>query len=156
MNATLRSPDRVLAELNSRFLMDNHDGHYFTMWFGVYRLSTATLKYANAGHPPALLLSSRAGRCEALAGASMPVGMFADSEFTTETLVVDGGAQILLYRDGMLGDPPEMADFATLCAELAAGPAGWLDELIERRNVCDDDCSLVLLRFSGSLAPQPG
>lgn len=32
---TLLSPDRVLAELNTRFSMDDHDDHYFTMWFGV-------------------------------------------------------------------------------------------------------------------------
>lgn len=45
----------------------------------------------------------------------MPVGMFDDAEFAVETYAVPAGARILLYSDGVLGDPPQMAEF-TACA----------------------------------------
>lgn len=153
---TLLAPDRVLAELNTRFNMDNHDGHYFTMWYGVYQRSTGMLRYANAGHPPPLVLTDENDgtvRCVPLTGGlSLPIGMFADSEFTVEIYVVTPGARILLYSDGVLGDPPEMAAFEAACTELAASAPEFLDPLIARLPLSaeghiDDDCSLVLLAF---------
>lgn len=79
----------------------------------------------------------------------MPVGMFAESEFSVHTYPVSAGTRILLYSDGVLGDPPEIDDLLTLCAELATDPE-WLDVLVERRfgeHHGDDDCSLVELTF---------
>lgn len=150
----LLAPDRVLGELNARFNMDDHDGHYFTMWYGVYRLSTRTLRYANAGHPPPLILTGAGGvvGCVPLGGRSMPAGMFDDTEFLAEDCVIPAGAMLLLYSDGVLGDPPQTAYFTALCAELAAGEGDWLDALVERLPDTDDDCSLVLLTFPGTAA----
>jgi phosphoserine phosphatase RsbU/P len=58
---TLLEPDQVLATLNGQFAMDRHDGNYFTIWYGVYQPSTGTLRYAGAGHPPALLFTAGDG-----------------------------------------------------------------------------------------------
>ncbi|MCB0924920.1 MAG: SpoIIE family protein phosphatase [Mycobacterium sp.] len=152
---TLLEPDRVLAELNQRFNMDSHHDHYFTMWYGVYRLSTGRLRYASAGHPPALALNVVDGSVTTtlLTGGSLPVGMFADTEFTAETYTVPAGARILLYSDGVLGDPPQMTEFVSLCEEFAAEPSSSLDVLTPRlpigndTSVESDDCSLIQLRF---------
>lgn len=154
---TLLEPDRVLAELNERFSMESHHGHYFTMWYGIYRLSTGQLRYASAGHPPALALTTTGETVSttALTGGSMPVGMFDDAEFAVETYAVPAGARILLYSDGVLGDPPQMAEFTALCEEFAAGPSNSLDALTPRLPVAEncqgesDDCSLVQLAFFG-------
>ncbi len=154
---TLLAPDRVLTQLNERFSMDNHHGHYFTMWYGVYRLSTDQLRYASAGHPPALALAAADGTVSTttLAGGSLPVGMFADADFAVETFDVPAGARILLYSDGVLGDPPRMAEFIALCEEFAANPANSLDALTPLLPFTSssegesDDCSLVQLTFSG-------
>jgi hypothetical protein len=111
------------------------------MWYGVYRLSTGLLRYANAGHPPPLVLTGHgdAVRAVPLSGASMPGGMLADAEFTAESYEVPPGARVLLYSDGILGDPPELDRFVLLCNELAAGASG-------------DDSSLVLLTFPAPAA----
>ena len=152
---TLLAPDRVLAELNERFNMESHHGHYFTMWYGIYCLSTGRLRYASAGHPPALALTTAGETVSttALAGGSVPVGMFDDAEFTVETYAVPPGTRILLYSDGVLGDPPQMAEFVALCEEFAAGPSDSLDSLTPRLPVGDygegDDCSVVQLTFVG-------
>jgi hypothetical protein len=41
---TLRDPGRVLTELNRLFQMEQQDGNYFTIWYGVYQPSTRTLR----------------------------------------------------------------------------------------------------------------
>lgn len=154
-NEILRQPDAVLTDLNERFSMDTQDGHYFTMWYGVYQLSTGLLHYANAGHPPPLLLTNTADgtvRSLALDMASMPVGMFPDADFAVETRSVPTGSRLLLYSDGALGDAPRTDEFVAQCTGLSAGAPGWLDSLTDRLPVADDgrmedDCSLVLVTF---------
>lgn len=39
-------------------------------------------------------------------------GMLADSEFAAGSRVMAPGSQILLYSDGVLGEPPRLEDFA--------------------------------------------
>lgn len=153
----LLAPDRLFNELNRRFSMKKQDGHYFTMWYGVYQPSTAVLRYASAGHPPPLVLTDEGG---GNVGAvplphigGMPLGMLADSEFTAEKCVVAAGSQILLYSDGVIGEPPRIADFVHLCTGLATNSEDWLDSLVQALPAAADgrhldDCSLVLLDFS--------
>ena len=156
----LLAPDRLFTELNRRFSMKKQDGHYFTMWFGVYLRSTGVLRYANAGHPPPLILEP--AMVDVLQqGGGMPLGMLADSEFTTESCVIAPGSQILLYSDGVMGEPPRLADFAARCTTLAARSADWLDSLVPTLPTAADghyrdDCSLVLLTFPGDTAVLSG
>ncbi len=151
----LLAPERVLGELNSRFSMDDQDGHYFTMWYGVYERSTGRLRYANAGHPPPLVLISRDGVVTsiALGGGSVPVGMFADTGFAAESYPVPPGARLMVYSDGVLGDLPNTADFVALCEEVVGEPSGRLDDLLPRLPATEDDCSLVLVSFPAATAP---
>jgi len=146
----LLAPEQVLTELNSRFSMDNQDNHYFTMWFGVYRLSTGVLRYANAGHPPPLVLTGDGNSFPLNGAAALPVGMFPDSAFIAEDFAVPVGDRILLYSDGVLGSQVQTATFVALCEELAAESSFWLDDLIDGAPDSDDDCALVLLSFSAS------
>lgn len=150
---TLLAPDILFTELNSRFSKNSQGGHYFTMWYGVYRPSTAVLHYANAGHPPPLLFDGT-GDAEILAcEGGLPVGMVADGRYTAHSRVVDPGSQILLYSDGAIGDSPRLSGFVERCAGLSTKSPSWLDDLVDVLPVGDDgsyqdDCSLVLLDFS--------
>ena len=54
--SVLIHPDLTLGKLNSLFRMEEQGDSYFTVWYGVYQPSTRTLRYAGAGHPPALAL----------------------------------------------------------------------------------------------------
>ncbi len=157
---TLLEPDQVLSELNELFGMEGHAGHYFTMWFGVYQLSTGVVRYASAGHPPALVFTRDGDDVTVtkLDGGSMPVGMFEDTEFAVETYRVRAGDRILLYSDGVLGEPPQVDEFIGLCTELVAARSCSLDSLAERIPVGpaqddddEDDCSVVLLTFPGTM-----
>ena len=51
-----RDPGAVVSAMNNVFLMRNQNNLYFTLWFGVFHAPTRKLRFACAGHPPALLL----------------------------------------------------------------------------------------------------
>jgi sigma-B regulation protein RsbU (phosphoserine phosphatase) len=56
-NTDFKSPKNVISNLNQIYQMKSHNNIYFTMWYGVYNKQTEILKYASAGHPPALLIN---------------------------------------------------------------------------------------------------
>ncbi|BBY92814.1 hypothetical protein MGALJ_24830 [Mycobacterium gallinarum] len=150
---TLLAPDQVLAELNQLFEMDKHDGNYLTMWFGVYELSSRTLRYASAGAPPAIAVGPDATSTE-LSTAGKPLGMFDDAVYTSRSYAVPPGCRILLYSDGAYedacvdGHPLSPTDFKDLFTRLHESS---LDVLVETlrgltpSGTFTDDCSLVRL-----------
>ena len=160
-DAVLMQPEDVLAELNEVFAMEKHAGNYSTMWYGVFEVSTRTLRYASGGHPPALLLTSAKGSesVELLSSGGMPVGMFPDTEFSCATVTIAAGDTLLLYSDGVYelavpaGQNWSWPNFTALCAQLAANPGWTLDTLVDSLRVrtadgvFDDDLSLVRLDF---------
>ena len=50
-----RVPGQVLGALNNAFQMEQQNGLYFTIWYGVYQKPTRQIDYSGGGHPPALL-----------------------------------------------------------------------------------------------------
>ena len=160
--ADLLDPRAVMTKLNSIFTMERHGENYLTAWYGVYERSTRTLRYASAGHPPALLISPRDGYAQVkqLATGGVPAGMFDDSEYTCATSVVPTGSQLLMYSDGAYEIPTPTGkhwgrdEFVELCTQLASAPEWSLQTLLGRLETqahggaFEDDCSLVLLTFS--------
>ena len=156
-NDTLREPGRVLDELNRLFQMDEQAGNYFTIWYGVYQPSTRTLRYAAAGHPPAIVLSADGADPIQLPSASIPIGVMTDTTFETNSCSMPPDSALLLYSDGVLelalqdGRTWGLEDFIDLCSRTALSPHWTLDELIEDlRKRSDggqfvDDCTLVRL-----------
>lgn len=158
---TLLVPDKVLAELNGRFQMDDHGEHYFTMWFGVYEASTRTLRCASAGAPPAFAFAPEGGVTPTpdLSTNCAPIGMFTDTVFTSSTYPIPPGCRILLYSDGACefdlddGQRLSMDDFEDLTIRYASAPGSTLDGLIRELRALaavrsfEDDCSLIEMTF---------
>ena len=158
---TLLDPEAMLDELNRLFQMESQGGNYFTAWYGVYQPSTRTLRYASAGHPPALALVRGAAGVHhtALATDSIPVGVLAETSFASGSYVVPAGTDLLLYSDGAFeltlrdGGWLTLPAFVELCTAMAASPDWTLDmligELLRRSELglFEDDCTLVRLRI---------
>lgn len=154
---TLLEPDKVLAELNRLFQMESQGGNYFTVWYGVYQPSNRTLRYASAGHPPALALGAHSTE---LATAAIPVGVAEDTEFESATFIVPADTDLLIYSDGAYemtladGRWLSVPAFVALCNRLARSKDWTLDTLIGRlqemssSGLFEDDCTLVRLRIS--------
>lgn len=163
----LLDPAAMLASLNRLFPMEEHDGNYFTAWYGVYRASDRTLSYSSAGHPPAkaFVRHGTAVRTTDLATDTVPVGVFPDTTFRTETFAVPATTDVLIYSDGAFemmmndGRRGSMAGFADLCVkhfETARRPddGPWSPEslvaelqAISLTGRFDDDCTLVALHI---------
>jgi len=97
-------PEQVLLALNNNFQMDNQNGMYFTIWYGVYQPSTRSLVHASGGHPPALFIpdgAQRASEVIQLASRNMIIGGMADIVFRQATVVLDRPGRLYVYSDGV-------------------------------------------------------
>ena len=152
---TLRDPARVLTELNRLFQMDQQAGNYFTIWYGVYQPSTRALRYAGAGHPPAIVLTEDGSEPVRLPSTSVPIGVMAVTTFEAWSYTLPCDAALLIYSDGAYelalpdGRRWTLEDFIDLCARTARSPSwtleGLVDQLKDRTETghFDDDCTLV-------------
>ena len=153
----LRDPSRVLTELNRLFQMEQQDGNYFTIWYGVYQPSTRTLRYAGAGHPPAIVLTADGSDPVRLPSESMPIGFLEETTFETQTCILPPDSALLIYSDGVYdlalpdGTHWALEDFIDLCVRTARSPHWNLDDIVRQlrhrteTGQFDDDCTLVRL-----------
>jgi sigma-B regulation protein RsbU (phosphoserine phosphatase) len=159
-----RVPGQVLAALNNTFQMDQQNGLYFTIWYGVYHKPTRRIDYSGGGHPPALLMagpSSDQVALEILEASGPMIGAIPDLEFTTASTSVGAFAKLYLYSDGVYEierTDKTMWPFAEFLEFMKQGPhdsAGdsKMDRLIahdqgiQGRQDFVDDCSIVELQF---------
>ncbi len=99
----LYEPRAIMMELNRAFQMSQHNGRYFTMWYGVYNRSQRKLIYANAGHPKGLLIAGEREnpQMQELPSLDMPVGFFPDVEYTSSEISVPLDSKLYIFSDGI-------------------------------------------------------
>ena len=94
------SPASVLSGLNATFPMDRHNDMYFTAWYGVYSLTSHSLRFSCGGHPPAALFTP-AGEIVLLATGGMIIGAFSSAHYEESSVNVSSGSQLYLFSDGV-------------------------------------------------------
>ncbi|BAT53835.1 response regulator receiver modulated serine phosphatase [Nostoc sp. NIES-3756] len=102
-NTNFYQPSEVLKALNHTFQMKDHGDKYFTIWYGVYHRFKRQLVYANAGHPPALLLSSTSTtthQVTKLSSLNLPIGFFPDVHFEDAVFEVKENSTLYIFSDG--------------------------------------------------------
>lgn len=160
-----RNPGQVLNALNRAFQMDQQNGLFFTIWYGIYKKSARRIDYAGGGHPATLL---RTGPTAAdskvimLESAGPMVGAIPDLEYAMASCPVDAFGALWLYSDGVF--EIERADKTTwpymeyvdYMGQASAQTEGsTMDRLIEHTRVLGgsdeykDDFSIVEFRFPG-------
>jgi sigma-B regulation protein RsbU (phosphoserine phosphatase) len=151
-----RDPAAVLAALNRAFPAEAQNFFYFTMWYGVFCVSTRELSYASGGHPPALLLTD--GKVAPLATDGAVIGCMEGARFVSATRTLEPGARLLVFSDGVfeiflegervqtwdefLGSFSEPRVFGMRAHEHLAHA-----RQIRRAEVLEDDFSLLEVRF---------
>ena len=98
-----RQPGQVITALNKAFPMEQQNGLFFTIWYGIWHRGTRQLSYAGGGHPPALLLTGpdRAGaKVLQLESQGPMVGAVDDIDWETSTCQVETYGVLSLYSDG--------------------------------------------------------
>jgi phosphoserine phosphatase RsbU/P len=157
-NTDFRRPEEVLSSLNQAFQMENQNGLYFTIWYGVYHRPTGTLRYASAGHPPPILVSGareQRGEAKSLSAVGCPVGIVPDAEYERHECSLAGPARLFLFSDGAYeimrpdGTLLEFADFEEVLTRAVPEGVSELEELLHfAQNVngskdLDDDFSII-------------
>lgn len=154
-----RTPARMVATLNEFLLGFSRVETFATLFVGIVDLTTSSLTYCSAGHPPAILVSAQSGEAELLDVQSGVVGAFHDMEYKNGTIRLHEGDILLLYTDGTTeARSPEGAFFGEtglrdmIMNEVPRGFDGLLNRFLStldrytgRR--LDDDVAMVALRF---------
>ncbi len=99
-------PGEVLSRLNAMFQMENHNGMFFTIWYGVYNRPKRSLLYASGGHHPAYLVSSDRKAVTPLTTQGPLIGVQDDKRFDEAHVHVPPGSSLHLFSDGIF----EIAD----------------------------------------------
>jgi len=159
-----RDPGQVLTALNKAFQMDQQNGLFFTIWYGIYHRPTRRIDYAGGGHPPALLLTGptpETARQIALDSGGPMVGAVADLEFRTESCQVEAYGLLSLYSDGAFeverpdGSTWPFTDFVTFMGQVSRTDPNdtGMDQLIRHARAMSgseefaDDLSMVEFVF---------
>jgi len=97
---TERSPKALLKGLDA-LLRSEHDQILVTSLILMVDLRERTLRYANAGHPPALLREPD-GRVVELGETGLPLGLRSQIEPGDITLSIPEKSLLVLYTDGLI------------------------------------------------------
>jgi serine phosphatase RsbU (regulator of sigma subunit) len=93
-------PKQFLRSVNRLLYQNTAAGDYASLFFAQYDDETRKLRYANCGHPPALLLRGD-DSLERLGSTCTVVGLFENWECEMEERETAAGDAILLYTDGI-------------------------------------------------------
>ncbi len=156
-NTDFRSPSSVLASLNAAFPMETQNNKYFTIWYGVYSLSSRTIRYSSAGHPPAFLFSGQNGSLslQHLQTSNLAIGCMPGVTFKEASCEVAGGNKLIVFSDGVYeielkdGTIMDLDGFADIFRSIADVERPQVDDIfsrmreIKRHIDFDDDFSLL-------------
>lgn len=97
----LLGPAATLAEVNDALCVDNDSSMFVTTFYGQYDPVDGTLNYANAGHPPPLLVR-QGGRTEWLGRADGPaLGVVEEARYTERAVTLEPGDLLVVFTDGV-------------------------------------------------------
>jgi serine phosphatase RsbU (regulator of sigma subunit) len=96
-------PALTMDAVNERILSDTRGGMFVSAFYGVLEPHTGRIRYANAGHPSACLVSSQKGKkpVDRLAPTGMALGIMSQAQWQQKIARLNPGDVLLLYTDGI-------------------------------------------------------
>ena len=158
----VKTPAQTLAVLNDFLFADLNKSDYFiTMFYLQYDLGGHLLRFANAGHPPPLLISSGYTTCRQLDADGLILGVREHVAFEEKTMALAQGDLILIYTDGLTEAENTQGEFFGLervsdifIQQAGQAPQQIIDALLAalkefcRREVFKDDITLMIFKRS--------
>jgi sigma-B regulation protein RsbU (phosphoserine phosphatase) len=168
LQATLRALAPVASDLtalgsslNGILERSGLDNRYATLFYAEIAPGSSELRYLNAGHNPALLVSG--ATIEPLMASSLPLGMLPGISYSQGTATLQPGDVLVLYSDGITeatnaaGEEYGLARLKNAVAAAAAMPAeAAARHIIESAGRFvdgekpNDDQSILVLRRTGA------
>ncbi len=155
----MRRPEQVLARLNDNFQGRQHGQKYFTIWYGVYGVSSRTLSYAAGGHPAAIVVAPGAAKPLILPATGPVMGILRGVEFPATSYVIAADARLWIFSDGVFEIRRDkktvwnLPDCLNYLADRGSRTDGTMDELLAHARrlrgspQLDDDFSIIEARF---------
>lgn len=109
----------VLQEANDMISADSHSGMFVTLFYGVIDQSGYNLVYANAGHPPPILLRGGSDEIIVLDVTGIALGAISGVEYEERKVALSPGDIMILYTDGVteaINSDVEQYGMKRLCA----------------------------------------
>jgi len=153
-------PHELLKAMNKLMAPQLPPGRFVTMGSCLYDPVTGGIKWARAGHPPALLLRRSKNVVEQLIGDGFAVGFFEDSDYELVESSLAPGDALLIYTDGISeAQSRDMEVFgferlsaALLSCDAKASSAEMLSHLLDvfdefrQERILKDDVTVLLLK----------
>jgi serine phosphatase RsbU (regulator of sigma subunit) len=145
----------LITRLN-RVLYANTDPQIFvTFFFGVLDPASGEFAFVNAGHNPPILCGN--DRLEQLTAGGLPLGIMADSTYSSGQIGLEPGEMVVLYSDGIVeaADAQEVefgeARFIKLLQDHSQEDPQTIQQIVLREvaEYCgtpQDDVTLVILK----------
>ncbi|MCX6343708.1 MAG: SpoIIE family protein phosphatase [Armatimonadetes bacterium] len=104
MYANPNDPALVLRELNNALNFFFELSFFVTIFYGVIDTEAGTITYANAGHPPGLLISANGKMHDCLSATGMPAGAGQKCNYTARTINLSPSDMLLILREPQNGE----------------------------------------------------
>jgi PAS domain S-box-containing protein len=155
-------PVSVLAALNRSFQMDEQGEKVFSIWYGVYDRVSGIIRFAAAGHPPALLISpgsDGAPEVTWLRATGLWIGATPAETFEGASAIVAQDAELFVFSDGLYelstkeGAMIGLDEFGNLLVKLYRSGGADLERVltevsrIHGSDQFEDDASILKVRF---------
>ena len=143
------------------FQMENHNGMFFTIWYGVYNRLERSLVYSSGGHHPAYLVSPDRKTFTPLTTSGPLIGVQEDKRFTeAQTRVSGREARSIFSATACSRSPTSRArqlglnDFLPLLNQPAVEGRSEPQRIYQtvrntaRPGPLDDDFSYLVIKFA--------
>lgn len=108
----------VLQDANDMIAADSRSGMFVTLFYGILDEQSKSLVYANAGHPPPLLMRRGENRFRALEVTGIALGVVEGMKYEERQIDLMPEDILVLYTDGVneaINDREEQFGLARLC-----------------------------------------
>jgi phosphoserine phosphatase RsbU/P len=158
--STERAPDALFSMVNRTICLDDFDGRYLTLFCAVLGAKAGELEYASAGQECPLLFRC-SGDVEELESTGMPLGLFAEAEWSLGRVMLAPGDLVLMASDGVIEAMAPSGEFfgrerlvSVVAAARATGASGIVAALQrEVATFCGgayrDDVTMVVIEVIG-------
>ena len=93
------TPDSIVRHMNKDLSLDNKECMFVTFFVGILDLKSGVLRYCNAGHEAPIIIHKTAEPLSV--NQILPIGLMEDTDYVTETVVIEPQTTILLFTDGL-------------------------------------------------------
>ncbi|HKJ42852.1 MAG TPA: SpoIIE family protein phosphatase [Sunxiuqinia sp.] len=160
--ATTLSAMHIVDVVNKELSRENSNQHFLTLFLGILDLETGILDYCNAAHNYPYLLKKNNEIIQLEQTHGLPIGVYSNKNYKSNTTVLSKDDVLLLYTDGVIDCRNEKGQFygqgrfTKLLANVdVKSPRNMVNQVMDDlshfkgKTKQTDDISLMAIKFNG-------